>query len=119
MPGILRLTLVSTLIAASLAGVAWAATAAIPEKHPTAVVQGVPALPGDKKTLADELSKRSSVRYKVLVAEDVGAEDKTAYLDRVAEAWKDPVPTLCSWSSSPAPTMTSASSWALTSGSKT
>lgn len=47
-------------------------------------------LPGDLDRLERELLYSSSVKYRILVVEDSGSMDKTAYLDKVAAEWGEP-----------------------------
>lgn len=82
-------TAVLTLSALTMAGVALAANRPIPDPKPDTVFQSeVPdPLPGDQSAWKQALDAPSPVRYRVLVIDDTDGEDRTDYLDRMAEKW--------------------------------
>lgn len=91
MTRIFRLALVCALLAAALAGTAYAATRRVPPNDPALLIQNTSTpLPGNTKALDSVLTASSTVKYKLLVIEETGGEDMTAYLDRVAADWQMP-----------------------------
>jgi uncharacterized membrane protein YgcG len=85
----LKLTAAALAITAVLTGVTYAATRPIPEKQPQVALQNTTdvQLPGDAKALEAALQAGGPVQYKILVIDSSDGEDKTDYLDRVAEKW--------------------------------
>ncbi len=84
--------LIVAAIALVFAGVAVAANRPVPENQAQAPVQNTlkSELPGDNSSLEKALLVESTVKYKILVIDSTDGEDKTAYLDRVAESWGQP-----------------------------
>jgi len=85
----LKLTAAAVAISAVFAGAAYAAMRPVPENLPEAVLQNTTEaqLPGDAAALEEALKRTDPVRYKILVIDSADEEDKTDYLDRVAEQW--------------------------------
>lgn len=79
----------AALSAVTITGVAMAANRPIPDPKPNTVFQSeVPEqLPGDQNAWKAALNAPSPVKYRVLVIDDTDGEDRTAYLDRMAEKW--------------------------------
>lgn len=90
----LKLTAAAMAMSAVFAGVAYAAIRPVPENLTEVVVQNTTdtQLPGDAAALEEALKHTSPVRYKILVIDSTDEEDKTDYLDRVAEQWGLPGP---------------------------
>jgi hypothetical protein len=87
----IKVILVAGLIASTLTGVTYAATRAVPDDAKVTIQNTTAAeLPGDRAALDAALTAPSPVKYKVLVIDAVDGEDKTTYLDRVAENWGQP-----------------------------
>lgn len=86
------LTLGALLVTVALATAAYAASRPVPTNQPETVIQfdNVMALPGDSEALEQALQAESPVNYKVLVIDGTEGEDRTDYLDRVAESWGEP-----------------------------
>lgn len=88
----LKLTLAAGLTAAALTGVALAAPAPVPQRTPGAMFQSDTStpIPGDVTAMKQALNAPSVVKFHVLVVDSAEGEDRTAYLDRVAQAWSMP-----------------------------
>ncbi|HYG56610.1 MAG TPA: hypothetical protein VD902_00885 [Symbiobacteriaceae bacterium] len=86
------------ILVAALAVVAQVATtgaAASPEPIPAdkgawLIVAAGTRLPGDQAALEAAMEQPSPIHYKILVTDDAAGEDRTAYLDRVAQTWAQP-----------------------------
>jgi uncharacterized membrane protein YgcG len=89
MKRIVNALILALILAAIGTGTAWAALKEIPENKAQEKLQHATtgALPGDAKALEAALAAKSPVAYKILVIDSTEGEDKTAYLDRVAEKW--------------------------------
>lgn len=90
----LRLSAAALAMTAVFAGVAYAAIRPVPENQPQVTLQNTTEaqLPGDGAALEEALKQSSPVQYKILVIDSTDEEDKTDYLDRVAEKWGLPGP---------------------------
>ncbi|MFZ5814725.1 MAG: TPM domain-containing protein [Bacillota bacterium] len=63
-----------------------------PSKGAPLTVAGGAKLPGDMARLERELAVRSEIQYRILVVQNSGGEELTAYLERVADQWGEPRP---------------------------
>lgn len=96
----MRTRLLAGLAAGALLVVTASGVLAAPRLIPSAPAQGVHmvedqgfSLTGDREGLERVLAEESPINFKILVIDDVAdGEDRTAYLDRVAEEWDDPQP---------------------------
>ena len=75
-------------------GGAHAAVRPVPENLPRAALQNTTGkpLPGDAAAPEAALAAPGPVQVKILVVDSTEGEDRTAYLDRVAEKWGVPGP---------------------------
>jgi uncharacterized membrane protein YgcG len=87
-----KIAAAAVAMTAILAGVTYAATRTVPENQAEVVLQNTTEspLPGNADALSTVLKAQSPVKYKILVIDSTEGEDKTDYLDRVAEKWGVP-----------------------------
>ncbi|HYG56738.1 MAG TPA: hypothetical protein VD902_01530 [Symbiobacteriaceae bacterium] len=76
------------LLMTAAIGTALAAERAVPLKDSgTFTADTQSTLPGDAGAVKQALAERSTVRYRILIVDDVAGESREAYLDRVLAAW--------------------------------